>query len=131
MKNLTRLLVAISLGFVVFSIILGLQVAAIDFDDRYDEASAERNDLHSVVQVVSISYFLLSLVPFVVSLKARGRLVPIVGILVCVVMTVWSLILSGAVSFDEVYPAWAGTGVLLAVLQVMLLRAPATGNGAV
>ena len=124
MKGFAWFMVAASLLFVVCSIVLGMQAGDISFYDRYEAAAAERDDLHFTVQLLSVPYFLLSLVLFALNLKARKG-VGIAGILISVVMLLWSLILSGGVSFDEVFPAWILAGIVLATLQFLLTRTPA------
>ena len=47
-----------------------------------------------------------------------------VAVVICVAMAFWSLLLSGAVGFDEVYPAW-----ILAALGFAGLATPGLGRG--
>ena len=124
MKGFAWFLVAFSLVFVVCSVVLGMQAGEINFYDRYEAGVAERDAVHSIVQMMSVPYFLLGLVLFALSLKVRKG-VAIAGLVVSVLMLAWSLMLSGHVSFDEVFPAWVVAGLVLGTLQFMLARSAA------
>ena len=121
MKGVAWLLVAVSLLFVVCSIVLGVIAGDINYYGNYAAAVEERDALHLMVQLVSVPYFLISLVVFALNLRYRKG-VCITGIIISVAMLLWSLVLSGAVSFDEVFPAWIAAGIVLAVLQFRLTR---------
>ena len=120
MKGFAWFLVALSLAFVVFSITYGVRYGRLRGVDRYEER--ERYEIHSTVKAVSIPYYLLCLGFFVGVLRTSPlQKSPIAGILVSVVMTAWSFILGSAVSFDEVFLAWVGAAVLLAILKLVAL----------
>ena len=88
----------------------------------------DRSDLHLVVKLVSVVYFLgAAAILFVGSQKSAGRkgwrISLWVGSVVALIMAVWSLLLSGAISFDEVFGAWLGASGALGVLSVTCLCA--------
>lgn len=79
----------------------------------------EQQEIHTMVKAVSIPYFLLTLGLFVGVLRSTPRRKgPIAAIVICVLMLGWTLIVSSAASFDEVYPAWVVATVILFVLQL-------------
>jgi len=128
MKGFAGLVVALS-AFVVFSVTYGARYGRLRGYERYEQTAAERNEIHSTVKAVSIPYYLLCLGFFVGVLRNSVlRKTPIAGILICVVMILWSLILSSAVSFDEVFLAWVGAAVLLAILQLVARNSLARGR---
>lgn len=131
MKALAGLLVAASVAFCIFSIAQGNSYGRLrqDYSRAYNYPNKEQiqsrvetsqGELLSTVKVVSSLYYLLSLGFFVGVLKTTPRRTgPIIGIVICVVMLGWTLILSRAASFDEVYPGWVAAAILLAILQLV------------
>ncbi|MEE8105956.1 MAG: toll/interleukin-1 receptor domain-containing protein [Planctomycetota bacterium] len=116
------LLVA-SLAFIVFCI-----HSAVVYDGRWGswDRSAEA-DLHARVTIVSLVFYGSVFVVLLIGLRKRARLrywrhALGFGLLGCVGMAIWSLLLSSLISFNEVWPAWLISGAYFAGLSIWGLR---------
>jgi len=91
-------------------------------DDQIEHLRQSLSDDQLIVTAASLGYYAFA--GAVMSIGAvAGRKLPwrlALGIATagCVGMAIWSLLLSGAISFDEVYPAWIVFTLLLAGLGV-------------
>lgn len=152
MRSYRNFLVVVSLAFVVFSAVFGARYTKLREDRRSigrysygnptreqsarEEAEQNRIDaaqdgIHSLVKPVSIAYYLLCLGFFIRVVKASPwRKLAIFGAVACVFMTLWSLVVGPGASFDEVYPAWIVAGIVLPLLQLVVLPAPAQDKAA-
>jgi hypothetical protein len=87
----------------------------------------DRDEIHSIVKVVSIVYFVTCLGFFVAAWRVSPRRkLAILGAVACVVMTLWSLLVDDGISFDEVYPAWIVAAIVFGALQLAMLERPDT-----
>lgn len=131
MKVLTIVLLALSVPFLILSMVYGIEAGSLrssswgQGDAAFQAARQKQQTLHLIVMAFSIPYFLVALGTFVASgLLSRGkgwRIVGFVAGFLALVMVVWTLMLSGAVSYDEVFPAWLVAGVLFGVLGILSL----------
>jgi hypothetical protein len=122
MKGLAVALIVVSLGFGIFSVAYGLEYGehrnyrADPETSRLDDIA--KDEIHTTVKAVSIPFFLFCLGFFAKAVMRRGaRKFAIPGILISFVMFGWTLLLSRAVSFDEVFVAWVAAALLLALLE--------------
>lgn len=131
MKVLTIILLAITLPFLILSIVYGIEAGDLrgnswrQGDAAFRAARQQQEKLHLIVMAFSIPYFLLALGTLVMSAiqsRPKGwRIVCSIAGFVALSMIVWTILLSGAVSYDEVFPAWLVAGVLFGVLGIISL----------
>lgn len=131
MKVLSIILVALTLPFLILSVVYGIESGDLRSgswglgDAAYQAARQQQQKLHLIVMAFSIPYFLLALGTFITSAiqsRSKGwRSVGFLAAFVALAMTGWSLLLSGAISFDETFPAWLVAGVLFGILGIVSL----------
>jgi hypothetical protein len=131
MKLLLGGFLGLTILFLAASVYLGLQAsemraAAWDAGNRgYENSRSQLTELHMIVMGYSLPYFALGLAAFMALALKSGATVWRIGggfgALVALGMIGWTLLLSGAISFDETYPAWIVAGVLLGALGVAAL----------
>ncbi len=104
-------------------------VGALSWDLKSQDTS--NKILHSTVKVVSLIFYVPAFGVFLLGYRkasaGRWRYALLLGMAGTLLMSFWSLILSGQVSFDEVWPAWLLASLLFAVLSVMGLRRERNG----
>ena len=114
------LMAVASVAFLVFSWFMVVELVNTSTED-FDHFSQVRADIHWWVKLVSIPCFLAAAGTCLFGfMAAKGRVVwrAILAIVVAgsVVMSLWAVVLSGGISFDEVVLAWLISGaVYLAV----------------
>jgi hypothetical protein len=102
-----------------------------DFD--FEGYKDDQGDLHAQIKFVSLPFFIATAVMYFLALKSEGpskvrKTLTIVAMVVCAVMTLWSIVLSDKASFNEVFPAWLASGVfLLGLAAVRAIRSPKSG----
>ena len=105
----------LSAAFAVFSAVYGVQSADIASETYYQFLDR----VHGVVMPVSLVYFAACLAFFsLIAWKGASprRWLPLGALALCLVMLIWTTMLGPAISFNEVYPAWMGAGIVLGVL---------------
>jgi len=138
MKKLGGILVAVSIAFVVFSVVYAAKYEKLREDYRrtgytgdYDAFKRNADRIHSVVKPVSLAYFGLFLALFIRAVRVPiRRAVSIVGIVAAVFMGLWSAMLDGGISFDEVYPAWIVAALVLPGLVFAVVQPASRGHEA-
>jgi hypothetical protein len=81
------------------------------------------HNVHALVEAISILYFASVAAFFRDSFfQSRHRKMSLTAIALCVAMLIWSLLLSSAVSFDEVWSAWITAVIALASLLLFASR---------
>jgi hypothetical protein len=130
MNGLRGLLVATSVAFAVFSGAYGAKydevrhAGGFSWSARSVDRTPELESIHATVKPVSIVYFLFSLGLFARAVRrSPWRKLCVLGIVASAFMTFWSALLSGAVSFDEVYPAWVVAAAVIGTLQLVVSSA--------
>lgn len=134
MKATFCIVAAVSVMFGIFSVVCGAEAMGQHPSYRYGQSRTEserayerfersRRKLHNIVRGVSIPFFLACLGVFGTSFfRSKGRrawrVSASIGMAVALLMTGWSCILSGGVSFNEVFAAWIGASVLFAGLAL-------------
>ena len=128
MKGFAITLIVVAVSFGIFSVVEGLEYEKHRgyYSDpersRLDDNARDR--IQTTVKAVSIPFFLLFLAFFAKAVMRPGaRKFAIPGMLICLVMLGWTLLLSRAVSFDEVFVAWVAAAGVLALLEGLTARA--------
>ena len=142
MKLAYLVLALVSLAFMGFSWIYGQKMndlgdklwsnsdnrSRIEQDIAFAAFERDRSNLHLVVKAVSAVYFLGAAAVFAMGGKqaaGKGWKITLwVSVAISIVMLLWSLMLSGAISFDDVFPAWLAAAGLFLIVSV--LRSMAT-----
>ncbi len=139
MKATFGIVLLTSVVFGIFSVVYGIEASGqrpgyrrsrLERQSEYEQFERRRSSLHNVVRGVSIPFYLLCLSAFAVSFfRSKGhqlwRVFSAIAIAIAAVMVGWSCILSGGVSFDEVFAVWIVASVLFVGLSVAaLLRKP-------
>ena len=109
-----------SLAFIVFCI-----QSAIGYDRNWDRSTEAQ--FHAPVTFVSLAFYGPMFVVLLIGLRERTRwrywrYALWLGLLGCVGMAIWSLLLSYSISFDEVWPAWLTSGAYFAGLSIWGMR---------
>jgi hypothetical protein len=144
MKGLCIGLTLASVAFMAFSWVYGEKIDDLraslwrrdnggrsreEADRAYASFESRRSELHQVVTVASVVYYVgaaaILFVAFRSTRRKGWRIALVAGAVVALVMAAWSLLLSGAISFDEVFPAWLVASGVLGVLSLACLWAPA------
>lgn len=94
-------------------------------DRVYERWESDRNSIHNQIRWVSIAVFLCYLALYIMTVRDRLRTKPrlilgITGISCAVFMLGWSVILSGGISFNEVWLAWVAAAVINCGMLVAL-----------
>ncbi len=121
MKTLFWVIILVSIGVLIFSIVKGAEA----------KRRSRLTSIHDTVKVVSLAYFGSCAILFEILRRKSVRRKSVkwvqrtsqLAVFVCVVMGIWSLALSRQVSFDEVYQAWVTASVILAGIAFQHLKA--------
>ncbi len=115
-----------SIAMIVFSCVVAYEIGDLPRKD-YSRFSRDLSNLHAIVKAVSLTVFLSTFFVFLLGYRgtsagSRQRYALLLGMLGCLVIAFWSLLLSGGVSFDEVWPAWVIASAFFALLSFKGLR---------
>lgn len=134
MKILITTLLALTVPFLILSVVYGIEAGDVRLrlweqsDAAFQASRKKQQTLHVIVMAFSLPYFLLALGTFVTSAiqsDTKGwRIGGYVAAFAALAMVIWSILLSVAVSFDEVFPAWLVAGVLFGLFGILFLTQP-------
>ena len=127
MKTLHVTLCILSACFIIFSLTFASKVnrARNGYPPDYAQIVRKTDALHHVIKPVSLVYFLGAFGVFAAGLK-KSKTLSIIAATVALLMAGWSCLLSGAISFDEVYPAWMVAASVIGVLSFVVSRRKAS-----